>query len=173
MKMYLAMYKNKKVFTDKLIAFVSRGNYTHCEIILKEEDDTRMYSASVRDGKKVRCKSTKDIEFKEENWDLLEFEVAEEDYKDFIEYFNLIKGMKYGFKSLFFNHVLRLPFDFQDEMICSEFCAIAINFLFDTKLTSEQKDSLLKKAHLLTPSTMLSKLCEVGILGNKIDIKDM
>lgn len=173
MKMYLAMYKNKKVFTDKLIAFVSRGNYTHCEIILKEEDDTRMYSASVRDGKRVRCKSTKGVEFKEENWDLLEFEVTKEDFEYFINYFDLIKGMKYGFKTLFFNHLLRLPFDFQDEMICSEFCTIAVNLLLDSKLTSEQKVNLLKEEHLLTPSNMLARLCEVGLLGKKIDVKDM
>ena len=173
MKMYLAMYKNKKILTDKVIAFVSRGNYTHCEIILKEEDDTRMYSASVRDGKQVRCKSTSLVDFKEENWDLLEFEVSQEDFHVFQDYFNLIKGMKYGFKTLFFNHLLRLPFDFQDEMICSEFCAIAIHLLLQSKMSKYDNQRLIENAHLLTPSNMLARMCEVGLLGNKIDVKNM
>ena len=169
---YLAMYKNKKVFTDNLISFISRGNYSHCEIIIKDTK-SKMYSASVRDGNKVRCKSTDGIEFKEENWDIFAFDTSQSDVDSFMTYFDSVKGTKYGFKTLFFNHLIRLPFKFNDEMICSDFCTVAMYNLFKSRLTPEKKIKLLTDTHLVTPSNMLARLCEAGIFGHLIDNKDL
>ena len=165
---YLAMYKNKKVFTDNLITFISRGNYSHCEIIVKDTK-SKMYSASVRDGNKVRCKSTDGVDFNKDNWDIFEFNVNQSDLNSFITYFEYVKGTKYGFKTLIFNHLIRLPFKFKDEMICSDFCTVAMYNLFKSRLTPTQKIKLLTDTHLVTPSNMLSRFCEAGIFGHLIN----
>lgn len=169
---YLAMYKNKKTLTDNLISFVSRGSYSHCEIIVKDNKST-MYSASVRDGNKVRSKLTDEVEFKEENWDIYGFDVNQTDLDSFLNWFETIKNQKYGFSTLFFNHLVRLPIDFKNEMICSEFCTIAMYHLFKSRLSSSEQKKLLNKPHLLTPSNMLARLCEVGIFGHRIEVKYM
>lgn len=169
---YLAMYKNKKTFTDRLVSFISRGSYSHCEIIVKDTN-SKMYSASVRDGNTVRCKSTDGIDFKEENWDIFGFDIREADLDKFLLFYKLVKNNKYGYKTLFFNHLIRLPIDFKKEMICSEFCILGMAMLFKSRLTDEQYAKLTYKPHLVTPSNMLARLCEANIFGHRIEPKYM
>lgn len=91
---YLASYKAKGDWVDKLIRFFTKGKYSHTEIavVKNKKKEAECYSSSPRDGG-VRVKNI-DV-FDESKWDLLPLkEVAESDVKT---YFEQTKGTKYDF----------------------------------------------------------------------------
>ena len=169
MKVYLAMYNNKKTFTDRLISFVSRGPYSHCEVIIGDI----AYSASVRDGKRVRRKEIKDMKLDSGNWDIYYlFDVDPSRLEGFYCWWDQVKGSDYGFQTLIFNHLLRLPVEIDGEYICSQICYKIIKLIgksaksddryFD-KGEWEKEDS----AHTLTPTSMLAYLMRYLDIGNR------
>ena len=169
MKVYLAMYINKKTLTDNLISFVSRGPYSHCEIIL---GDTA-YSASVRDGKQVRSKPVKELHLDNGNWDVFPlFDIDPLKYEGFKYWWKNLEGSPYGFKTLVFNHLLRLPVNFRDEYICSEVCYEALKKLALSSKTEEyvnigywDKETT---SWELTPTSMLAYLKRYIHIGDPI-----
>ena len=169
MKVYLAMYNNKKTLTDRLISFVSRGPYSHCEVIIGD----MAYSASVRDGKRVRRKSIKDMKLDSANWDIYYlFDIDPDKCDGFYYWWKTVEYSNYGFCTLIFNHLLRLPIKFEDEYICSEICYKIIKLL---GLTPKSDDRYFDKgdwekeesAHTLTPTSMLAYLMKYMDIGNR------
>lgn len=169
MKVYLAMYNNKKTLTDKLISFVSRGPYSHCEVIVGD----MAFSASVRDGEQVRSKPVKDLHLDNGNWDVFPlFDINPLRYEGFVYWFKNLEGIKYGFKTLVFNHLLRIPLNFRDEYICSEVCYDALKKLALSAKTDEYVDDGYWDKEMtsweLTPTSMLAYLKKYIHIGDPI-----
>lgn len=159
---YIAFYKKQKTFTDKIVSFISRGMYTHVEIIVRGRHfykDVMSFSASNKDGKKIRKKDYNLMNFHNEDlWDIYAIEETA-DIEKFYEFFENYEGKKYGFKKLFLNHLLRIRQNiFKNEYICSEFVAMSLNFLRDNEFEILNKDT-----HLLTPSNLAEMLLSLNI----------
>lgn len=88
---YLAFYKGKGNFIDKVIRFFTRSKFSHCEIAIRDDGDFfYCFSSSPRDGG-VR---EKHMQLKGENWELLPFDLDQEKVQAF---YNKTKGLKYDF----------------------------------------------------------------------------
>lgn len=148
----LALYKDKKRWVDRAIEFVSRGPYTHCEIIIPSYG--YMYSASMVDGKRVRRKKIDNVPSLTDNktWDVINLYIPKYRVEHFLRWFETVNGKSYGVKTIIFNHIMRLPFDFKDEYICSEFCLTALELLFGKVFNIKAQDT--------TPTSLVSFLLE-------------
>lgn len=132
MKIYIAFYKYKRPlnswqnvyfrFFDEIIKLCTRGKYSHCEIAIKEENDTKYmcYSSSNRDGG-VRKKY---MELQPERWDLIELDQKQIKVSDIKNFFKRTEGLKYDFLGacgvvLGFGNA-------KSKYFCSEWCAEAL-----------------------------------------------
>jgi len=113
----VAFYKANQPYadwTDRLIAFYTKGKYSHTELII----DDFMYSTSPRDGK-VRKK--KHI-YCENIWDYVEVKNIEKE--KILEFFELTKGQKYDYIGIL---GFVIPFkDRSNEWFCSEWVSNAL-----------------------------------------------
>ncbi|MBF0785417.1 enoyl-CoA hydratase [Muribacter muris] len=129
MAIYLALYKGKGDWVDRLVRFFTKGKYSHCEIAIERHQfqsgdyypiiSYECYSASPRDNG-VRCKK---INLTDRlTWELIELEgITESQIK---AYFERTKGKQYdlwgaigvvlGFKQK------------RDKFFCSEWCFNAL-----------------------------------------------
>ncbi|UWZ92565.1 enoyl-CoA hydratase [[Pasteurella] aerogenes] len=137
-KIYLALYKGnaknwRERLEDWLIRKVTRGQYSHCEIVIEKTEFTgashydietsyTAYSSSPRDGG-VRCKQ---INVNNGNWDLIPLpSVTESQVRS---YFERTKGRKYDWCG-----VLGLVFGLKQnrkKFFCSEWC---FNVIFNSE----------------------------------------
>lgn len=95
-KIYLASYKAKGNWVDKVIRFFTKGKYSHSEIAVEKTQGSQkrfeIYSSSPRDGG-VRMKKMTELE--PDKWDLIELpDITEQDVK---AYYEKTKGMRYDF----------------------------------------------------------------------------
>lgn len=137
-KVYLALYKGRKKgrkptallarFSDWLTRKLTKGIYSHCEIVVEREEmignyDSDIiydcYSSSIRDGG-VRKKY---IDVTDKKWDLVELKGVTE--KQIKEYFEKTKGAKYDWLGAI-GVVFGIPHA-RSKFFCSEWCANAIN----------------------------------------------
>ena len=138
MKVVLAFYKQKKNNIDKLISFISRGYFTHCEIYIPEYNTS--YSASKKDNNRVRQKNADEMNFNDKSkWTLIEFECMAVSVHLFLKYFKSVENTPYSLSTIILNHLFRFPFKISKNLICSEFCANGLNILLDLK--PELKDT--------------------------------
>ncbi|SUB32803.1 Uncharacterised protein [[Pasteurella] mairii] len=131
---YLALYKGTggslyDRFSDWLIRKITRGQYSHCEIVLEETEFTgashydsettyTAYSSSPRDGG-VRCKR---INIHNGNWDFIPLpNVSESQVRS---YFERTKGRKYDWLGVL-GLVLGVK-QKRSKYFCSEWCFNAI-----------------------------------------------
>lgn len=126
---YLALYKGRKKgknltsllarFSDWLTRKLTKGEYSHCEIVLANDGRTFCYSSSIRDGG-VRCKEI-DV-YDREKWDLIGLKnVKEEQIK---RYFESTKDLSYDWWGAL-GIVLGLK-QKRSKFFCSEWCFNAI-----------------------------------------------
>lgn len=127
---YLAMYKGDAAnrferFQDKLIRHITRGRYSHCEIVIEKtqltgadhydsETTYTAYSASPRDGG-VRCKR---INVNSGKWDLIPLSSVTE--SQVRSYFAETQGKKYDWLGVL-GLVLGLKQN-RKKFFCSEWC---------------------------------------------------
>lgn len=119
-KVYLAMYKAKGNWADKVIRLFTGKPYSHCEIAVEVvEGMPYCYSSSPRDGG-VRCKIINVSD--RSKWDLVELpNVTEAQVK---AYFEQTQGKKYDLWG-----ALGVVFGFKqrgEKFFCSEWCFNAI-----------------------------------------------
>ena len=129
-KVYLALYKGKGDWVDKLIRLATKGRYSHCEMAVEQrryksgdrclpEVSYICYSSSPRDGG-VRCKVI-DVD-DTSKWDLIELSNVTEEQIN--AYFEQTNGQKYDLWG-----ALGVVFGFKqrgERFFCSEWCFNAI-----------------------------------------------
>lgn len=136
-RIYLAFYKHKrswhkepwKAFADAVTRFFTKGEYSHCELVIERREFTRgshydnevvydCYSSSVQD-KGVRCKQ---IDVKNGKWDLIPLaNLTEEQIK---AYFNRTSGKHYDWWGAI-GCVIGVK-QKRSKYFCSEWCFNAI-----------------------------------------------
>lgn len=117
-KVKVVFYKGKGNIINWLIRKWTRSEYSHCEIVLNEND---CYSSSARDGG-VRHKVI-DIS-NTEKWDVLEIEWV----NGFLvmDYFKKTNHLTYGWKGLLLGQLFNIRYDVDTSDFCSEWCAAAL-----------------------------------------------
>jgi len=123
MKKYvtIAFYKADRkdaTLIDKLIAWYTKGKYSHVEILLNIDNVLMQCSSSPRDGH-VRCKPHK---YNEDHWDYLKVPV--ENLDRIIEFYESIKGQPYDWFGIL-GFILPTQ-DRSDRWFCSETVANAL-----------------------------------------------
>ncbi|WP_424585420.1 enoyl-CoA hydratase [Volucribacter amazonae] len=130
-QVYLAFYKGKKQgwkpkaviarLSDWLTRKLTKGIYSHCEIVIKAEGEEhyQCYSSSIRDGG-VRQKT---MLLDSDKWDLIELFGVNE--AQIIRYFNQTQGSRYDWFGAI-GVVFGIPHA-RSKFFCSEWCANAIN----------------------------------------------
>ncbi|MDP8173691.1 enoyl-CoA hydratase [Pasteurella skyensis] len=122
---YIALYKGKGNWVDKIVRLFTRGRYSHCELVVKKteftggshyENDTvyECYSSSPRDNGVRR----KNINIDNKNWDLVKLDNVTE--QQIISYYQQTKGAKYDLWG-----AIGVCLGIQDERekyFCSEWC---------------------------------------------------
>jgi len=127
MTVTLAFYKGRgnsvfQRFQDGIIRSVTRGIYSHVELISGDAALGRKavcLSASGRDGG-VR---EKQILLKPESWDLVSMNI---DAHAPCEFIRGHLGARYDYAGLLFSHVLAFGRHDHDKWFCSEICAAAL-----------------------------------------------
>lgn len=135
-KIYLALYKGTggslyDRVTDWLIRKVTKGRYSHCEIVILRHNFTvgeqrpdvvyDCYTSSPRDGGVRR----KQINMQDDKWVFIPIDLTEQQV---IAYFNRTKGAKYDWWG-----VLGLVFGIKQKrskFFCSEWC---FNLIFNSQ----------------------------------------
>lgn len=121
---YLALYKGRKKgnnlnsllarLSDWLTRKLTKGEYSHCEIVLVNDGLSLCYSASIRDGGVRKKEMTLDSE----KWDLIKLErVSESQVR---HYFDKTKGAKYDWWGAI-GIVLGVK-QKRSKFFCSEWC---------------------------------------------------
>ncbi len=136
---YLALYKGKGNWVDKVIRLFTRGKYSHCELAVEKRRFIRgghyeheyyyeCYSSSPRDGG-VRCK---EINLDNGNWDLIRIPTVNE--RRIKAIFNETEGMKYDLLGAI---GVVIPFIKQEKnrYFCSEWCARVLKIKAGAKLS--------------------------------------
>lgn len=147
---YLALYKGKGNWTDKLIRFFTKGKYSHCELAIKKIEFTsghhyeheiiyECYSSSPRDGG-VRCK---EINLDNGNWDL--FLINNVTEKQIKQLYKKTRGLKYDFLGAI-GVVIPLFKQKSNRYFCSEWCAKALNIKNGEKLSPTQLKEIVEKS---------------------------
>lgn len=108
---YLALYKGSGTFFDKLIRFITRQPYSHCELQIRGV----CYQSQPRDGG-VRQKV---MELDPEKWDLVP--LPEYNEADAITWFIKNEGKKYDWPGAI-TSVLPLHINIPSRYFCSEAC---------------------------------------------------
>ncbi len=137
---YLALYKGKGNWIDKVIRLFTRGKYSHCELAVEKKRFTNghhyeheiiyeCYSSSPRDGG-VRCK---EINLDNGNWDLILLRGCVNE-KRIKRIFKETKGMKYDLLGAI---GVVIPFIKQEKnrYFCSEWCARVLKIKGGAKLS--------------------------------------
>ena len=121
-QVYLALYKGHKRLMDWAVRTATRGQYSHCEIAVKQgfTDAYHCYSASARDGG-VRSKT---MLLPAEKWDLIEIRDAEAHEKVWALY-QATQRAKYGLIWARLGVVLPVR-QVAQRWFCSEWCAKAL-----------------------------------------------
>lgn len=119
--MKVAFYKDRTQFLDSLIAWWTRGPYSHIELVFERDGKTLCASSSPRDGG-VRIK---EIELDPNRWDVIEIQGYDE--QKAIKWFSSRVGAKYDFVGLFGFVVSPLPED-RLKYFCSEAIAYALGY---------------------------------------------
>lgn len=123
---YLAFYKGKGTWVDRLIRWSTRSAYSHVEIVHDMEEKWQhftfgyqCYSSSARDGG-VRSKL---IKLNPDHWDLVEVTWRDDfDLDLFIEN----DSAKYDYSGIVFSHIFSLGRHNKNKWFCSEICAAAL-----------------------------------------------
>lgn len=116
---YLALYKGKGTFFNRLIRLWTRSAFSHCELVMP---DGRWLSASATDGG-VRAKQ---IELNPDHWVLIPLPWAEAQLIERV--FTVNEGKGYDWLGILASQFLPLAIDDKRRMFCSEFCAAALGF---------------------------------------------
>lgn len=134
-KVYLALYKGSggslyDRLTDWLIRKITKGKYSHCEIVVKKETNFtdrydceeyyECYSSSVRDGG-VRKKV---INLDDGKWDLIKLDNVTEAQIEY--YYRITKDKKYDWFGAV-GIILGIK-EHRDKFFCSEWCFNAIKY---------------------------------------------
>jgi hypothetical protein len=113
----LAFYKaSHGTFVDKLISFVSRGEYSHVELIF---EDMRSFSSSPRDdGTRFAV-----LQYDLGKWDFVDIHVTDQQYTSILNYCKKNAGKKYDWMGVF-SFVLPLRQD-RKRFYCTEVIVLA------------------------------------------------
>lgn len=135
---YAAFYKKKRPvdslvtawyrLADEITRLVTRGIYSHCEIAIKEGDEYRCYSASIRDGG-VRSKL---MPLDPDDWDLVDISGAVS-AQQIVDFYIKTAGSKYDFIGLL-SPVVGQWHD-TNKYFCSEWCAEALGITRPYKIS--------------------------------------
>lgn len=113
--MKIAFYKGKGDWSDKIIRFVTRSPYSHCELV----SDGIWYSTSPRDLR-VRAK---EIVPNPLSWDYVE---VKGNKARVITLYLETKGAKYDWLGIIFAQLLPFGLHSKKRWFCSEWCAAAL-----------------------------------------------
>ncbi|HHK5988313.1 hypothetical protein ACTHSQ_07420 [Neisseria sp. P0009.S008] len=134
-QIYLALYKGRRDgtgwrvwlarFSDWLTRFLTRGQYSHCEIAVRLPEtaggqEYECYSASIRD-KGVRCKV---MPLPEAKWDLIQMESTSEAHERLQRVWTETRGQGYDLPGAF-GVVFGLP-ENRKRWFCSEWVGVAL-----------------------------------------------
>lgn len=139
MSVYLAFYRGRKSihspidvlyrFIDWLIRVVTWGEFSHCEIAIKDESGYVCYSSSGRDGG-VRSKR---IDVDNENWVLIDI-TAHANVDNIQHYFYLTQDAKYDYVGCIGTV---LPFvKCKKRYFCSEWTYNALSYSLNKRVES-------------------------------------
>jgi len=122
-KIRICFYKNSKTFFWKLIRLKQKfvglpgkyAKYSHVEI---QFGDVCISSSEVDGG--VRAK---EIFLNPKNWDVIEMEISDEEYKKMLLFAMEELGNSYNWLWIFFAQILNFNFKGNHDWFCSEFVA--------------------------------------------------
>lgn len=155
MKIYVAFYKYKRPmkslqdvsyrFFDDVIRLFTNGKYSHCEIVVQEENDTyyTCYSSSAREGG-VRKTYMK---LPPERWDLIEIDQSKVKVSDIKNIFKQTEGSRYDYFGAC--GVILGSGNAKSRYFCSEWCAEALK---------------LKRPHTFSPVSLYRYLLDSNLI---------
>ncbi len=132
---WLAFYRGRGTWVDRVIRVATRSPYSHVELILSphrpvEGDiDRPAFSASGRDGG-VRCKT---IAFDLAKWDFVPVVWADE--ARLHHAIQTYSGLRYDYLGLLFSQIFNLRRDAPDRWFCSETVAWILDLPFPSALS--------------------------------------
>lgn len=125
--MYLAFYKGKGNFYDKLIRWWTNSKYSHVELAA---NDGWWYTSSPRDGGVVKRK----MGYNSEHWQFVPVRLTKSEVEKF---YQETKGSKYDWLGIVFSQVLPLKQHSKQKWFCSEWCGSVLGYANSNQLSPE------------------------------------
>ena len=121
--MYVAFYKGRACWLDKIICWATRSPYSHVEIIDRRPKDGENpigFTSSPRDGGVV----VREIRWTPAHWDIVY--IPWTDGKDEMAYVRARIGMKYDWLAILLTHILAIGRQDSGRYICSEIIGLSL-----------------------------------------------
>lgn len=147
---WLAFYKGKGSWVDRLIRWSTKGHVSHVELVAGFNEDGLAYciSASGLDGG-VR---TKWIRLKLARWDVVKIE---DHIKIDIEIMEKNIGKKYDFRGILTSQFLNLRRHNPEKWFCSEICAASLGLPNPASYSPQDLKDILEYLNCLTSKLLL------------------
>lgn len=129
---YVASYKGKGKLFNRLIRWLDSTSYSHTEIALIDNfDGTWLCCSSSIMDKGVRFKA---IDIHSGNWDLIEFEVSDEQYNSILDFCTqkVIAKVKYDYFGMLGAGFIGLR-EHKKKDFCNEFVGKVMGLAFDIR----------------------------------------
>ena len=148
MKLQVAFYRCSSGFRNKFIRWWTGSDIVHAEILLP---DFSIIGISPEDTSRVRRKSHENIS-KKENWEYVDLEITDEQFKLILCFFEMTHGMKYDWFGLVASHLTPFYVKHSKKWYCSQWIACALTYagvmpLFYNKINPGKLYDILKVRH--------------------------
>ena len=134
----LAFYKAEygKIFWDKLIAWWTKGKYSHVELVF---NDKHWFTSTTHDGAGTRFKKRKN--YQAEHWVFFDVEISYDQAKELWDWCKEQEGVKYDLMGVF-GFISGSGLEDSSKWYCSEVCGtglmVADVYNFSPKLNPTQ-----------------------------------
>lgn len=121
MVLRIAFYKGFGLRRDRFIKWWTKSSYSHVELILP---DGR--SLGIRPPEFPRVRMSESQKFPDKDWDFIDFDITDNQFKNIIEFWTLTKDHKYDWIGMVLSHILKVRVKTISKWYCSEWVAQAL-----------------------------------------------
>ena len=122
MKIWIAFFKGKGAFINKIVRSWTKSPYSHAELILNDSETW----LSISPFMKSQVSSRKNLLYNPAEWDFVEIEVTEEQHDTIEQFYELTKGCGYDWVGMILSQFLPFRIKQKNRWYCSEWIVYAL-----------------------------------------------
>jgi hypothetical protein len=122
MKIWIAFYKGKGDFVNKIVRWWTKSPYSHAELVLNDAETWLSISPFL----KAQVSSRKKLQHNTDEWDFYKIDITKEQHDTIEEFYELTKGCGYDWIGMILSQFLPCRIKHKRRWYCSEWIAYAL-----------------------------------------------